>query len=100
MEEKKLKELEQRSFENAAYVSKTPTEEAALTIQKIYAVTVTNISHPDAASIFSFILFVQTYNNISMVSYFEYVTEAGVLVGCVRVTRQVASSNPTRALSF
>ncbi len=38
MEEKKLKELEQRSFENAAYVSKTPTEEAALTIQKIYAV--------------------------------------------------------------
>ncbi len=28
MEEKKLKELEQRSFENAMYVSKTPTEEA------------------------------------------------------------------------
>ena len=38
MEEKKLKELEQRSFENAVYVSKTPIEEAALTIQKIYAV--------------------------------------------------------------
>ena len=27
-EEKKLKELEQRSFENAMYVSKTPSEEA------------------------------------------------------------------------
>ena len=38
MEEKKLKELEQRSFENAMYVSKTPSEEASLTIQKIYAV--------------------------------------------------------------